>query len=343
MNQREKILAIIVGAFVVVLGGKFIFLPIFLGSLNEVNKKIDLKMKEIETNRLQLEPKSRLIREWRSVNKQALSDDPKQANQILGERVTSLITAAGLHDVSRSPVSISPTKVSGVNLYTPVAINLSGKGTLAQFVKFLELFYQEPYVVKITGFNLRPEGKGDQMKFSNFRIETIVPAKPVLGKVPPVTSRPAVTATQPAMKTPQPSPYGAIAERNIFKPYQEPPPPPRNVTPPLPPKARKETRPIITGPVDSNGRPGDVVATVIVGKQQAVYIRNQSGVDLYKVEDKLNNGMTLEYVHPLGLVLRDPQEKTHYVEIGRNIDQAAPLTPEAFPELFEAWKKHKGQ
>lgn len=344
MNQREKILAILVGAVVAVLGVKFIFLPIFLGSLNEENRKIESIRKEIEKNNRQLEPRNRLIREWRSVSQRTLSDDPEQANLILGERITSLLTASGLHDVSKSPVPISPTKTSGVTLYTPVAVNLSGKGTLAQFVKFLELFYQEPYIVKIKGFTLRPEGKGDQMVFSTVRIETIIPAKPVQQTIPPVTSRPVVTATQPVLKTGPVSQYALVVDRNIFRPYQAPVPPP--IVKPIPtpaPVATRDPGPINQRPTDPNGRPGDVVATLAVGKQLAGYIRNFTGARLYKVTDKLENGMTLEFVHPLGLVVQDSKGKTLYVEIGGNIDQAAPLTSEAIPELYEAWKKHKGQ
>jgi hypothetical protein len=343
MNQREKILSIIVGAVVVILGGNYIVLPIFLGSLNAVNENIKNIRADIEKKNRQLSPKNQYIRDWRSVGKRVLSNDPEKANRILSERVTSLITAAGLQDVSKTFVPLSPTKPGGVMVYTPVAINLSGKGTLAQFVNFLEMFYQEPYIVKIKGFTLRPEDRGELMSFSNFRIETIVPAKAVLDKKIPVTSPPVITATQPALKPGQKSQYAMILDRNIFRPHVIAPPPPPPVTPSIPVQRRTESPPIISSPGDPNGRPGDVVGTLIIGKERAAYIRNQGGVELYKVENKLNNGMSLVYVHPLGIVLQDPQGKTVYVEIGRNIDHPAPLTQEAIPELYEAWKSRPGQ
>ncbi len=342
MNQREKILSIIVGAVIVVVAGNFLFKTIFLGPLNEVNEKIILKEKEIEKKKRLLDSKNRLIREWRSVGRQALSDDPEKANLILRERITSLITAAGLRDVSNTPVSISPTKAGGVNLYTPVAVFLTGKGTLAQFVNFLEMLYREPYIVKVKGFTLHPEEKGELMSFSNFRIETIVPAKAVLPKDILLTTRPVVTATQPALKTGLISQYAMIPDRNIFKFHETlPPTTPGRLTTQIP--GRNDNSMTITGPVDPNGRPGDVVGTVAIGKIMGAYIRNQTGVVLYKVEDKLNNGMNLAYVHPLGIVLRDPLGRTVYVEIGGNIDQTAPLNPKAIPELYEAWKSQTGR
>jgi hypothetical protein len=343
MNQREKILSIVVGAVVVFLAGNYLFLPIFLGPLNKVNENIENIRKDIEKKKRQLDPKSRFIREWRSVGRRVLSNDPEKAVLPLSERVTSLITAAGLRDVSKTFVPLSPTKPGGVMVYTPVAINLSGKGTLAQFVNFLEMFYQEPYVVKIKGFTLHPEDNGQLMSFSNFRVETIVPAKAVLAKEIQVTSAPVITATQPALNTGQISQYAMIPDRNIFSPHRIAPPVSPPITRPNPVQGRNENPPAITGPVDTNGRPGDVVGTLVVGKERAAYIRNQGGAELYKVENKLNNGMTLEYVHPLGIVLRDPLGRTVYVEIGRNIDQTAPLTLEAIPELYEAWKSRPKQ
>jgi hypothetical protein len=121
------------------------------------------------------------------------------------------------------------------------------------------------------------------------------------------------------------------------------PPPPPPVTSSIPVQRRTENSTVISGTTDPNGRPGDVVGTLIIGKERAAYIRNQGGVELYKVENKLNNGMSLVYVHPLGIVLRDPLGRTVYVEIGQNIDQTAPLTQEAIPELYEAWKSRSGQ
>jgi len=341
MNKREKILASVVGAIIVVFLGQVAVRSIFLGRLKEKNDLIAAMDEDIAKKKRVLEARNRLVRSWRSVSQKALSDDPDIANRLLLERVTTLTTEAQLADVSRQPVQIMPEKQGQTTLYYKVAVNLTGKGTLAQIVKFLEMFYQEPYIVKITGFSLKPEGSGQMMMFSNCRIETIVPAKPELDGIPPVTSRPTITGSNPPVKSQANSRYTMIVDRNIFN--VKAPEPPRAIVKDVPPPPRDtgfEAAQVV-GPVDPNGRPGDIVGTTVLGSQAGVYVRNPGGVKWYKVSDQLENQMTVTFVHPLGIILKDPLGRTLYVEIGRNIDQAAPLTREVLPELFEAYENHK--
>jgi len=345
MNKREKILAGVVGAIIVLFVMNVIVKMVFFGRLTEKEEQIASIESDIDKNRKILETKNKLIQIWRTAGKQALSDDPTKANLLLNERVTSLITESQLKDVIKQPVGVTPEKNGSAVSFYKVAVNLSGKGTLAQIVKFLEMFYQEPYNVKITGFSLKPEGNKSQlMQFSNCRIETIIPAKAELSGILPVTSRPVITGTTPPVKMSPKSQYAGIVDRNIFNMKSPEPPPPiipqkpvQTVQAPLPPP----TQAPVIGPGDPNGRPGDVVGTTVLGQNAGAYVRNQNGVGWYKVSDRLDNQMTVEFVHPLGIVVKDPVGRTLYVEIGRNIDQAAPLTRESLPELHQAFENRK--
>jgi hypothetical protein len=161
--------------------------------------------------------------------------------------------------------------------------------------------------------------------------------KPALGSMPATTSRPSIP--DPPTGGPNPK-YLVIASRNIFKPFTPPPPIVVPKPTPMPP------RPGGPGPFlpsDPNGRPGDVIGTVAIGSQTGAYIRNRTGMNLYNLKEKLENQMTLEFVHPLGIVLKDASGRTLYVEIGKNIDQSAPLTPDSLPELYEAYSGGKVQ
>jgi hypothetical protein len=226
-----------------------------------------------------------------------------------------------------------------------VAINISGRGTLKQIVEFLEKFAREPYNVKITGFTVHPtEAKSDVLVFSNCRIKPIIPAKPALASSVTAASRPA--ANLPPVQEVLNSQYRLVWDRNIFRAFAPPAPPVVRVDPPKfkPPEPPPTVRPPETiGPADPNGRPGDVVATTVIGEQSAANIRNRGGGDLYKVSDRWENRLTMTFVNPLGIVMKDPQGKLVYVEIGKNIDQAAPLTAEALPELYQAYQHAGGE
>jgi len=330
-------LAIVVAAFLVLVIGQYLVRTFFLDPIRQADENIRAALVAKEKVERKLEAKNRLVRQWRSIGNRTLGNDPNKAFLILSARITTLINTAGLKDVSVKPVPLSLKKIGGIELYTPVAITLSAKGTIKQLVHFLEMVQQEPYVVKITGFTLHPEPKSDMLTISNCWNESIVLAEPQMKIAPTEKSPPIITATQPAPKTTQDIQYALISDKNIFKPYAPP------VERPLVTR-QPERQPSFTPPTSISqpqaggpGRPGDIVATIVVGKESGAYIRNHSGAQWYKIGDRLQNTMQLEFVHPLGIVLRDATGKNVFVEIGKNIDQAAPLTEQAIPELYQAF------
>ncbi|MFA5865234.1 MAG: hypothetical protein WC975_11175 [Phycisphaerae bacterium] len=338
MNKRERILTIVVGSALALGMGHLVIKTVFLAPLTEVNEQIASKQRSIDEKERTLKSKDRRIGDWRKFSERSLSDNPDKAILLLGKRITALTGAAGLN-VSQQPAPTSMKKSDG---FATVAINLSGRGTLSQIAKFLQLFYKEPYNVKITGFAINPEGKGDTLSFTGCRIESIVPVIPLMEIKNPVTTHPDITV-QP-IATELSSIYAPITARNIFQPYEPPLPIPPRISTPPPSLVRPTTPPpyqLPVNPPNPNGRPGDVVGTTVLGNVSGAYVRNQTGADWYKIDDQLGNQMTILFVHPLGVILKDQAGKILYVEIGRNIDQAAPLTTEAMPELFGAYKNRK--
>jgi hypothetical protein len=339
MNKREKILAILVGAFVVLFIGRSVVKSFFLDPLSEKDRQIESAEKEIQKRQAKLDTRNRLIRTWRNYDQRSLDRDPTKAFLTLNARITNIINSSGLKEgVSVKPVPINMKKGNGVDWYWPIAVNLSARGTLDQIVKFMEMVYQEPYNLKVTGLTIRPEGKNGTLAISNCRIESIVPAKPVS---PGITEKPLpeITATQPVIKLLPDSQYAMISKNNIFAPAPPPPPPPPVVVKPQPatiPQAQAMT-PVSSGP----GRPGDVIGTFAVGKQYGAYVRNQTEVQWYKVGERLTNNMELTFVHPLGIVFLDPSGQSKYAEIGQNINQAQMLSLQAIPELYQAYQAAK--
>jgi Tfp pilus assembly protein PilO len=341
MNKREKTLVMVVSGVLLLVLGRSVVKTVFMKPLEDKNSEIRSQQEKIDKIKHQLQTKSRMIQYWRSIEKQSLDDKPETAFLSLGARMTTLIGTAGLQDVSVKPIPISVVKDNGTDAYYPIAVNLSARGSLAQIVKFLEAIKSEPYIVKVTGFTLKPEGRNDLLSISNCRIESIVPAKPIL-EVAGKEKRMEITATQPAVKIPINSEYSRIVSDNMFIPKkkvevtQAPVPQPVKNVGNLPVTSPKETV-ISQGP----GKPGDLVGTFIVGKIGGAYIRNPKEVGWYKVGDRLTNQMELKFVHSLGIVMQDSNHKDHYTEIGHNIDQAKPLSERAIPELYEAYQAAK--
>lgn len=340
MNKREKILAILVGIFVVLFIGRSIVKSFFLDPLNEKDRQIESIQKDNQKKKARIDTRNRLIRAWRNYDQRSLDREPTKAFLTLNARITNIINSSGLKEgVSVKPVPINMKKGNGVDWYWPIAVNLSARGTLDQIVRFMEMVYQEPYNIKITGLTIRPEGKNGILAISNCRIESIVPAKPVSLSI---TEKPLqeITATQPAIKLLPDSQYAMISRGNIFVPAPPPPPPPPVVVTPQPTTG---PQPAVTAPVVSSGpgRPGDVVGTFAVGTQHGVYVRNQTEVQWYKVGERLTNNMELTFVHPLGIVFLDPSGQAKYAEIGQNINQAQMLSLQAIPELYQAYQASK--
>lgn len=339
MNKRERILLILVVGFVVAFIGRSVLKSFFLDPLQEKDRQIASAQKRNQTKRAELDTRNRLIRTWRNYDRRVLDHDPTKAFLTLNARITNIINSSGLREgVSVKPVPITMKKGNGVDWYWPIAVNLSARGSMEQVVKFMEMVYQEPYNLKITGLTIRPEGKSRNLTISNCRIESIVPAKPAIARITESELQ-EITATQPAIKLPPNSEYAVITKTNIFMPAQPAPPPPppvstRQATTPQPPAVTPSV------PMGA-GRPGDVVGTFIIAGQHGAYVRNQTEVQWYKVGERLANSMELKFVHPLGIVFLDSSGQAKYAEIGQNINQARVLSRQAIPELFQAYETAK--
>ncbi len=341
MKNREKILAVLAATIIVLGLGRVVLHTIFFAPLKSVEQDIANVRKQIENKNRQMRVRDELIRQWSSISQNTLGNVPEQVQRILLSRINTLITLAGLDNVTKNPVPIVPERTGGVVKYYPVAININGRGTLSQITKFLEMLYNEPYTVKITGITLRPNIKKKIIAFSNCRIETIVLPKPAISDITVTGREKKITATQPVPKIPDKSPYAIISQKNIFMPAavrlasdvsQNSGQESNNV-------GRKFSQTTITGEYAARGKPGDLVGILVKGTQSGIYLRNRISVDWYNLNDSLPGDLKLVFVHPLGIVVRDEMSRIFFVEIGKNIYQPVELTAKSCPELYEAYNK----
>jgi len=334
MSGREKVLAIVVAAVGGLLVFKLMIGFVFVGPLQSIDAQIEsVKQEIIEKNNI-LEAKPRLIRKWRSLHKQTIAEDPEEAKRLLQSRINGLLAQIGLAKLTITPAS---TKTGKSASHYPVAVNLSGNGTLRQIVDFFDALYQEPYLMKVKSLMLNPQPKGETVGFT-CRIEAIVLGQPELKiqlgekpAVPPEPSKALVTGR-----------YASIYGKNFFRPPAPPPPPQTVDLPDLRPEERP--RPVVPPRDTGRPRPGDVVGTAVIGGTSGIYLRNFNGADWYKIGEQIH-GRELVFVHPLGIVLRESTGKHLYVEVGDNVDRAQPLTVAAkmLPELYNQWRQANTQ
>lgn len=341
MNKRERILLIAVVAIASVFMGKTIINTVMLGPIRKVDQQILAVKQKIEKKDMQLRSRKRALQEWVNLDIQCISQDPEVGKRLFIERVQALIRASGLQNPIVKPLKVAARKVAGIERYYPIAVNLTADGTLKQITQFLEMFYAEPYLSKITAVSLKPRGKGNILKLSKCRLEAIV--LPRVAQVKDqaelqTTSRPALLAKTPKLPS-EPSRYAAIYDKNIFTPPQKARTGIIKTTGrSTRPRGKRQEEPNREPPVaKSDGQGSKIVGTVAYGGQKAVYVRNRQGTDLYKLGQQLA-GQQIVLVHPLGIILQDSDNNSVYVEIGQNISTAAPLDSSAAPELYRAWQ-----
>ncbi len=340
MNKRERILLIAVVVIASVFMGKTIINTVILGPIRKVDQQILAVNQKIEKKDTQLRNRKRALQEWVNLDKQCISQDPETDKRLFIERIGALIRASGLQNPIVKPLTVSAKRKAGIERYYSIAVNLTADGTLKQITQFLEMFYAEPYLSKISAVSLKAGGKGEILKLRKCRLEAIVlprVAQALNHAELQAASRPALLAEAPTLPS-EPDRYAAIYQKNIFNPPRKAKPTPTRATG-RPSQARRGGKPK-PGPspeVRSNGDGEKIVGTVAYGGQKAVYVRNRQGTDLYKLGQQLA-GQQIVLVHPLGVVLQDSDNNSVYVEIGQNISTAAPLDSSAAPELYRAWQ-----
>jgi len=341
VNRREKVLAVVVAGLVAAFILQVIIKGVFLSPLAETAEKIDKLRESIATSRNKMAGKEELIRQWAEAYKLMIAEDANAAANKLSSRISTLATLAELKDTRLKPHTITIERHLRVDSYYSVAVSLSCKGTLAQVVGFLEMLDQEPYLIKVKGFTLNSQGTGKVLSFRSRRIEAIVLVDPILRKAVPDGGRSVPDPLPEPLTTDQ---YARIAEKDILHQPEEPVAAelPR---PNLPEEIHTPHERKWPGWVGRQVGDGNLVGVVSASKDGGIYLRNSDGTQWYKLGDEVN-GLVLEFVHPLGAVLRTAAGDYRYVQIGTSVDQARPLQAddqvgEQLLMRFETWRSAK--
>jgi hypothetical protein len=222
MNQREKALALAVGAVVVIIAGVFAIKSLLLKPLLEIDKKTAALREKVE--KVKVERRGYFTAED-AVKKQAqraFGDQVDQASARSGEILTKQIAVSGLREADFSRMPVGPLKLRGAS---EIGWSVQGEGKLENVLNLLFLVQESPFLHRLENLTLSPSETSGQVRI-RFRFLTLVlePA-PLLD---PIDLQP-----QFALNTPKRRSFDSIVARDILRPYvKRTQPSPSETTPP---------------------------------------------------------------------------------------------------------------
>lgn len=222
MTQKERKLGIIAGGVFAVFLAYMIVQRLLIGSI--VNLRNEVTTKQADRDRLQIQAQAEgtYRRLWAQLAGRTLSSDTVAAKSKLDNLVKNLLKESGLDHFNVNPGDPKPSRDK---LYAVVPYTVVGaEGEMQAFVKFLHLFYRQPYAMQITGFNIEPATfrKGNMLRVSSLTIEALLlptdglPASLVAAAKPVATgptSRATTTGVTLVAGAPATAPAAAIPGR----------------------------------------------------------------------------------------------------------------------------------
>ena len=286
MTQRERKLGIIVA---VLLGAMLLYGAVNTLALSPARKADeDVRRLEEEAGKLRTANaregyyKARLG----SLKARTFGSDELTARDGLESRLMSIARQSGLSTSSGLTLR-SARGAPKRGAYREVAWNVTASGKLDHVVNFLYLLGADSRLHRISGLNLSPQPRREEIKV-RLRYSTIIPdlKNPPKIEAPAPTSAPAL----PGLDGPRRTQLAMITARDLFRPYVKRPPrvvsrPPQRIPDRTDPPPRRLQGP----PVETFMR---VVSLSQLASQPHICISDtRSGdVQYYKVGDKLAGG-----------------------------------------------------
>ncbi len=159
MNPREKILAVAIGAIVVLYGGNWLYQSNYVEPLNARSSEIDrlrgsIAQRELDVARFR---KANVqLKRWQT---QSLPSDPEIARSLYQAWLVGLVGKAGF----MAPNVDSSEPVSRKDLYTSLRFSARGRGTPEQLTQFLFDFYRADHLHHIESLSLTPVSRSDEL------------------------------------------------------------------------------------------------------------------------------------------------------------------------------------
>jgi len=231
MNQREKILAVVVLGTAALFGGVLGLRAFITKPLTELDKRIAAARERLE--KINTERRNFFAAEDRlkAHTKLTFADTVDEASARSGEVLTKLILKAGLNEATFTRLPVGPRKMRGAS---EIGWNVQGDGPLASVVNLLFLLEQSPHLERLDGLVVSTGDQPGQVRV-HFRVLSLV-----IDPAPEIKRAPLMAKA--GLDSPERRVFDGIVMRDILRPYiKRLPPPPVKGTPgsrpamPLPP------------------------------------------------------------------------------------------------------------
>ena len=355
MSQREKTLAVIVGALAAMVLGYYSVTSLALGPSVDLDKKIAAAEQKLADLDRVLAQKPHFIAAWTDLAGRTLATGENEAVTRLGSELNGLATRHNLQKRTIKPQgAVVLDRKTGLKL---VRFTMSGETSLKDTVELLHDFYRLPYVLRMRELSLNPKARsnGREVKLTA-KVESLLLPETDLAAVVPASDGATEAGLGRLGEGATLAHYAGIHKRNLFAPYEAPKPKPtprRDPTPKPDPRPRPKPEPPKCQQ-DADGAKQTIVALLSYWDEVAEEyveevvttgaasrsargknVKGASGSETrYRIGDECD-GSTLVMVHWRGAVTQCEATGSRYVyELGETLAQRHELTQEDYPEIY---------
>jgi len=169
MKQRERILASVVGAMLVIFVGNWLFQAMLQGPLDERRSRGERLRKDIEKKEGQLRLARAAGEQLTAWQRQSLPTDLELARSLYQNWLLELVRVAGF----AQPNVDSGETVGKKDIYQKLPFTVRGQGTLEQLTSFLYNFYRADHLHQVQRLSITPIPRSQQLELS-MSIEALV-------------------------------------------------------------------------------------------------------------------------------------------------------------------------
>ncbi len=360
MSPREKILASLIAAVILLVGGVSLVRSRLVEPLNQKRatlRQLNERRGELE---LRLAHEAATRNDWQDRTKRMIATGAFEAEELFRSDLAQMLRNAGLADVSLRPRAALVTKKGFREGFIEVPFSINAQGTLDQVVGFLREFYQRPYYVRISELSLSAvqtgaaaaarrganrRGGADEPLLNVIIVAStlVLPETPGIKPVPLDPNQ----ITQPdtwLLAQADLNSYNDIATVNLFRLYEPPKPTPPRPDPPVAQNTERPTPPVAP-PRDpradmrelrlaaTTSTNGDLVAWIV---RKGAYEAPQP----VRLNEVFDDGK-LVLIHPTGIVIRvlpegDPQSPPtdyFYVLGAEDLYERVVVDPAEHPDI----------
>jgi hypothetical protein len=227
MNDREKLIAGIVGGVVGLAVLAFVARSFVNAPLRDLDKRIAVAREKIDRIKTQRRAYFAAEDRLKAVAARTFADTVDEAGAASGEMLTRQILAAGLRETAftRTPVSRNPVKGA-----KEIGWNVQGDGPLTNVVNLLYLLDRSPWVHRTENLSIAA-GEAPGMIRVRFGYLTLV-----LDPTPEIQRTNLVAKA--SLEDPERHLLNSIVSRDLFRPYIKRPPPQTVPGQPNPPPSK---------------------------------------------------------------------------------------------------------